>query len=71
MRMNEVKSRTWTKLSEIKTSAKTPEGIYKVLCEELGNDFFEDVPAVLYAISDGCIQVCDDGIILWGSWKGV
>ena len=69
MKMNEVKSVTWTKMAEIKTNAKTPEGIYNVLCEEFGNDFFEDVSAVLYAISDGCIQVCEDGIILWGEWK--
>ena len=69
MKMNEVKSVTWSKLAEIKTNAKTPKGIYNVLCEEFGNDFFEDVPAVLDAISDGYIQICDDGIIVWGAWK--
>ena len=68
MKMDEAKSRTWTKLAEIKTSAKTPEGIYKVLCEEFGNDFFEDVSAVADAISDGYIQICEDGIIIWGAW---
>ena len=69
MKMNEVKSATWTKLAEIKTNAKTPEGIYNVLCEEFGNDFFEDASEVVCAISDGYIQVCEDGIILWGEWK--
>ena len=67
MKMNEVKSVTWSKLAEIKTNAKTPKGIYNVLCEEFGVDFCEDVPAVLDAISDGYIQICEDGIIVWGS----
>jgi hypothetical protein len=69
MKMNDVKSATWSKLAEIKTTAKTPKGIYNVLCEEFGVDFCEDVPAVLDAISDGNIQICEDGIIVWGEWK--
>ena len=69
MKMNEVRSATWRKLAEIKTNARTPKGVYNVLCEEFGNDFFEDVSEVLAAISEGNIQVCDDGIIIWGSWK--
>jgi hypothetical protein len=67
MKMNEVKSRTWSKMAEIKTNAKTPKGIYNVLCKEFGVDFFEDVSAVLDAISDGYIQICEDGIIVWMS----
>ena len=69
MKMNEAKSRTWTKLAEIKTNARTPEGIYRVLCKEFGADFFEDVLSVAVAILEGYIQICDDGIIVWGSWK--
>ena len=69
MKMNEVKSVTWSKMAEIKTNARTPKGIYRVICKEFGNDFFEDVPAVVYAISHGYIQVCEDGIIVWGKWK--
>ena len=69
MKMKEVKSVTWSKLAEIKTNARTPKGIYRVICEEFGNDFFEDVSEVLGAISDGYIQICDDGIIVWGAWK--
>ena len=69
MKMNEVKSRTWTKLAEIKTDAKTPMDIYEVLCEEFGVDFYEDVLDVADAISAGNIEICDDGIIIWGSWK--
>ena len=69
MKMNEVKSVTWLKLAEIKTNARTPKDIYEVINKEFGVDFFEDVSAVVYAISDGNIQVCDDGIIIWGSWK--
>ena len=63
--MSEVKSRTWTKMAEIKTSAKTLMGIYKTICEEFGVDFYEDVLDVSDAISDGYIQICDDGIIIW------
>ena len=71
MKMNEVKSVTWSKLAGIKTSEKTPNGIYNVICKEFGVDFYEDVSAVVDAISDGYIQVCEDGIIVWGSWKEV
>ena len=67
MKMKEVTSVTWSKMAEIKTKAKTPFGIYRVLCEEFGNDFCEDVSEVLDAISDGYIQICDDGIIVWSS----
>ena len=69
MKMNEVKSVTWSKLAEIKTNARTPKDIYEVINKEFDVDFFEDVSAVVYAISDGNIQVCDDGIIVWGAWK--
>ena len=69
MKMNDVSSVTWTKTAEIKTNARTPKGIYNVLCKEFGVDFYEDVSAVLAAISDGYIQVCEDGIIVWASWK--
>ena len=71
MKMNEVKSVTWTKLAEIKTNAKTPMDVYEVICKEFGVDFFEDVLSVAVAIRDGNIQICDDGIIIWGSWKEV
>ena len=67
MKMNEVKSVTWTKMAEIETSEKTMKGIYKVLCKEFGDDYYEDVLDVADAISDGYIQVCDDGIIVWAS----
>ena len=67
MKMNEVKSATWTKLAEIKTNTKTPFGIYRVICNAFDVDFFEDVFAVEDAIRDGNIQICEDGIIVWGS----
>ena len=67
MKMNEVNSVTWSKLAEIKTKAKTPKGIYKVLCREFGVDFYEDAFAVEEAIKDGYIEICDDGIIIWCS----
>ena len=71
MKMDEAKSRTWTKLAEIKTSEKTLMGIFKAIRNEFDADFCEDVSAVADAISDGCIQICEDGIIVWGSWKEV
>ena len=67
MKMDEAKSRTWTKLAEIKTTEKTPTDIYNVLCKEFGVDFYEDVFAVDDAIVEGYIQICDDGIIVWCS----
>ena len=71
MKMNEVKSATWTKLAEIKTNAKTPMDVYEVICKEFGEDFYEDVFDATVAILEGNIQICDDGIIIWGSWKEV
>lgn len=67
MKMNEVKSNAWTKFAEIKTTAKTPMGIYKVICKEFGIGFYENAFAVANAIANEYIQVCDDGIILWYS----
>ena len=67
MKMKEVTSVTWSKMAEIKTNARTPKGIYRVICKEFDVDFCEDVSAVIDAISDGYIQVCEDGIIVWAS----
>ena len=65
MKMNEAKSRTWTKLAEIKTSAKTLMGIYKTIRDEFDADLYEDVLDVADAINEGYIQICEDGIIVW------
>ena len=62
MKMNEVKSVTWTKLAEIPTDDFSIEGI--AINEEFGEQMFDDI---LEAIEDGYIQVCDDGIIIWCS----
>ena len=71
MKMNECTSRTWTKLAEIKTSEKTLMGIYKAVRnefdKEFGVDLYEDVLDVADAINYGNIQICEDGIIVWGS----
>ena len=69
MKMTDSTSRTWTKLAEIETSTKTLIGIYKTIREEFGVDFYEDVLDVADAISAGNIEICEDGIIIWGSWK--
>ena len=58
-------------MAEIKTTEKTLMGIYEVLCKEFGVDSYEDRIAVDEAILDGNIQICDDGIIIWGSWKEI
>ena len=67
MKMEEITSRTWRKIAEVKTRAKTAKGIYKVLRKEFDVDFYEDALAVEVAIKEGYIQICDDGIIVWMS----
>ena len=67
MKMNEVKSVTWTKLAEIKTTEKTLMGIFKAIRKEFDADLYEDMLDVADAINYGNIQVCDDGIIIWMS----
>lgn len=64
MKMNEVKSVTWSKMAKIPTDDFTEEGIARAINEEFGEPLFEDI---LEAIADGYIQVCEDGIIIWGS----
>ena len=68
MKMNEVKSVTWSKLAEIPTDDFSIEGITEAINDEFSELFFDDI---LEAIADGAIQVCEDGIIVWGSWKEV
>lgn len=64
MKMNEVKSVTWSKMAEISTDDFSIEGITKAINEEFGEPMFEDI---LEAIAEGYIEVCDDGIIIWCS----
>ena len=64
MKMNEVKSVTWTKLAEIPTDDFTEEGIRRAINEEFGEMLFEDVRQ---EIAEGNIQICEDGIIVWMS----
>ena len=64
MKMNEVKSRTWTKTAEIPTDDFSIEGIARAIYSEFGEPMFEDI---LEAIADGYIQMCEDGIIIWCS----
>ena len=68
MKMNEAKSRTWTKMAEIPTDDFSIEGIASAINKEFGEMLFEDVQQ---EIANGYIQICDDGIIVWGSWKEV
>ena len=68
MKMNEVKSVTWSKMAEIPTDDFTEEGIARAINEEFCEPFFEDI---LTALADGYIQICEDGIIIWCSGKGV
>ena len=65
MKMDEAKSRTWTKLAEIKTTEKTLMGIYKAIHNEFDANLYEDVLDVADAINEGYIQICEDGIIIW------
>ena len=68
MKMNECTSRTWTKLAEIPTDDFSIAGIARAINEEFGKILLEDVRQ---EIADGNIQIADDGIIVWGSWKEV
>ena len=67
MKMADIKSRTWSKLAEIKTTEKTLMGIYKAIRKEFDADLYEDVLDVADAINEGYIQICEDGIIVWCS----
>ena len=71
MKMADITSRTWTKMAEIKTSEKTLMGIFKAIRNEFDADLYKDVLDVADAINEGYIQICDDGIIIWGSWKEI
>ena len=68
MKMNEVKSVTWSKMAEIPTDDFSINGIAKAIneefCGQLVEDVFDDIET---AIKEGYIQICDDGIILWMS----
>ena len=64
MKMAEITSRTWTKMAEIPTDDLSIEGIASAINKEFGEQMFDDI---LEAIADGYIQVCEDGIIVWGS----
>ena len=66
MKMEEITSRTWTKIAEIPTDDFTEEGIASAINKEFGEQMFDDI---LEAIADGYIQIAEDGIIVWGSWK--
>ena len=68
MKMADITSRTWKKVAEIPTDDFTEEGIRRAINEEFGEILFEDVRQ---EIADGYIQIADDGIIVWGSWKEV
>ena len=71
MKMNEVKSVTWTKMAEIPTDDFSIAGIGRAINEEFGEMLFEDIFAVMNAIAAGYIEIADDGTIIWVSWKEV
>lgn len=64
MKMTDITSRTWTKLTEIKTDDFTDEGIAIAINKEFGEMLFEDVKQ---EIANGYIEICEDGIIIWAS----
>ena len=64
MKMNEVKSVTWSKLAEIATDDFSIDGIIEAIDKEFGEQIFDDI---LNALSKGYIEICDDGIIVWES----
>ena len=64
MKMNEVKSITWRKVAEIPTDDFSIDGIIEAIDKEFGEQIFDDI---FDALSEGYIQICDDGIIVWCS----
>ena len=64
MKMNEVKSVTWSKLAEIPTDDFSNDGIIEAIDKEFGEQIFDDI---LNALSEGYIEIADDGIIVWES----
>ena len=64
MKMEEITSRTWTKIAEIPTDDISVDGIARAINKEFGEPFIDDI---LNAIAEGYIQVCEDGIIIWMS----
>ena len=64
MKMNEVKSGTWSKMAEIATDDFSIDGIIEAIDKEFGEQIFDDI---LNALSEGYIEIADDGIIVWES----
>jgi hypothetical protein len=62
MKMADITSRTWKKVAEIPTDDFTEEGIRRAINDQFGEQMFDDI---LEAIADGCIQIAEDGIIVW------
>ena len=64
MKMHDVRSITWTKMAEIPTDDFSIDGIIEAINEEFGEPMFYDI---LDALSEGYVEICDDGIIIWRS----
>ena len=64
MKMAEITSRTWIKIAEISTDDFTFDGLARAINKEFGEPMFDDI---LEALSEGYIEICDDGIIIWCS----
>ena len=61
MKMNEVKSRTWTKLFEISCDTQNNENIINAIIKDTGcsREEAEDY------MNPEWMTVCEDGIIIW------
>ena len=64
MKMAEITSRTWTKIAEIPTDDFSINGILMAINKEFGEPMFDDI---FDALSEGYIEIADDGIIVWMS----
>lgn len=64
MKMADITSRTWTKVAEIPTEDFSIDGIIEAIDKEFGEQIFDDI---LNALSEGYIEIADDGIIVWES----
>jgi len=63
-KMKYVISSTWEKLAEIRTKAKTLEGLCQAINKEFGDENFCTIDD-LKNDKEGFFEKCNDGIIVW------
>lgn len=65
MKMNEITSKTWQKIAEIKTENFNPGSLLSTINSFFGYSFYEDADEIKANIKEGFVEICDDGVIIW------